>query len=213
MGRAIADVDWSADESRLMAGGVQLAGGHKVTRLEALLAWMDENGVKRAWYSVPPPMYRDGIGDEAAARTWCGYVNQALRVIGAPHAARFAPSFLLPVRHAVLAAEIVAACAPHGARFAIAVGHAASGVMLSDPAFDALCRRESIAESLYYAWSKEFLEAGKRRLAGDTARAATTDEVKALRQEARALKEVVAEQALELRLLKKSAIAAGDDLA
>jgi transposase len=77
----------------------------------------------------------------------------------------------------------------------------------------ALCRREGIAESLYYAWSKEFLEAGKRRLAGDTARAATTDEVVALRQEARALKEVVAEQALELRLLKKSAIAAGDDLA
>src|SRR5690349_871537 len=75
----------------------------------------------------------------------------------------------------------------------------------------ALCRREGIAESLYYSWSKEFLEAGKRRLAGDTARAATTDEVKALRQEARALKEVVAEQALELRLLKKSAIAAGDD--
>ena len=75
----------------------------------------------------------------------------------------------------------------------------------------ALCRREGIAESLYYAWSKEFLEAGKRRLAGDTARAATTDEVKALRQEARSLKEVVAEQALELRLPKKSMIAAGGD--
>jgi transposase len=72
-----------------------------------------------------------------------------------------------------------------------------------------LCRREGIAESLYYTWSKEFLEAGKRRLAGDTARAATTDEVKNLRQEARALKEVVAEQALELRLLKKSMIADG----
>ena len=75
----------------------------------------------------------------------------------------------------------------------------------------ALCRREGIAESLYYSWSKEFLEAGKRRLAGDTARAATTDEVKALRQEARALKEVVAEQALELRLLKKSMLADGGD--
>ena len=75
----------------------------------------------------------------------------------------------------------------------------------------ALCRRESIAESLYYSWSKEFLEAGKRRLTGDTARAATTDEVKALRQEARTLKEVVAEQALELRLLKKSMTGAGDD--
>src|SRR3954470_4489400 len=68
----------------------------------------------------------------------------------------------------------------------------------------ALCRREGIAESLYYSWSKEFLEAAKRRLTGDTARAATTDEVKALRQEARTLKEVVAEQALELRLLKKT---------
>ncbi len=65
----------------------------------------------------------------------------------------------------------------------------------------ALCGREGIAESLYYAWSKKFLGAGKRRLAGDTARAATTDEVKALRQEVRALRGGVAEQALELRLM------------
>jgi transposase len=72
-----------------------------------------------------------------------------------------------------------------------------------------LCRREGIAESLYYSWSKEFLEAGKRRLAGDTARAATSDEVKDLRREAREPKEVVAEQALKLRLLKKSLIADG----
>jgi len=74
-----------------------------------------------------------------------------------------------------------------------------------------LCRREGIAESLYYTWSKEFLEAGKRRLAGDTARAATTGEVKDLRRQAKELKEVVAEQALELRLLKKSMIADGGD--
>lgn len=73
----------------------------------------------------------------------------------------------------------------------------------------ALCRREGIAESLYYNWSKDFLEAGKKRLAGDTARAATSDEVKQLRREARDLKEVVAEQALELRLLKKSMIGDG----
>jgi len=75
----------------------------------------------------------------------------------------------------------------------------------------ALCRRESIAESLYYAWSKEFLEAGKRRLTGDTARAAANGEVKDLRREAQELKAVVAEQALELRLLKKSMIADGGD--
>ena len=74
-----------------------------------------------------------------------------------------------------------------------------------------LCRREGIAQSMYYGWSKEFLEAGKRRLAGDTARAATGDQVKDLRREAAALKEVVAEQALELRLLKKSMIADGGD--
>ena len=74
-----------------------------------------------------------------------------------------------------------------------------------------LCRKEGIAQSLYYVWSKEFLEAGKRRLAGDTARAATTDEVKDLRREATALKEVVAEHALELRVLKKSMIADGGD--
>ena len=74
-----------------------------------------------------------------------------------------------------------------------------------------LCRREGISESLYYSWSKEFLEAGKRRLAGDTARSATTDEVKELRREAQELKEVVAEQALELRLLKKSMLADGGE--
>jgi transposase len=67
-----------------------------------------------------------------------------------------------------------------------------------------LCRREGIAESLYYSWSKEFLEAGKRRLAGDTERAANTGDVKNLRREAQELKEVVAEQALEIRLLKKA---------
>src|SRR5450755_5071359 len=74
-----------------------------------------------------------------------------------------------------------------------------------------LCRREGIAQSLYYTWSKEFMEAGKRRLAGDTARAASSDDVKGLRQEAAALKEVVAELTLENRLLKKSMIADGGD--
>ncbi len=74
-----------------------------------------------------------------------------------------------------------------------------------------LCRREGIAQSLYFSWSKEFPEAGKKRLAGDTARAATSTEVKDLRREARDLKEVFVEQALELRLLKKSMIADGDD--
>jgi len=69
-----------------------------------------------------------------------------------------------------------------------------------------LCRREGIAQSIYYKCSKEFLETGKRRLAGDPVRSASTGEVKSLRQEAPELKEVVAEQTLELRLLKRKAL-------
>jgi len=67
-----------------------------------------------------------------------------------------------------------------------------------------LCRKEGIAQSLYYTWSKEFMEAGKRRLAGDTSRAATSDEVKDLRRETGALKECFADLTLENRLLKKT---------
>ncbi|TXH01518.1 MAG: IS3 family transposase, partial [Rhodocyclaceae bacterium] len=72
-----------------------------------------------------------------------------------------------------------------------------------DDSIAELCRKEGIAQSLYYTWSKEFMEAGKRRLAGDTARAATSGEVQDLRREARALKECVADLTLENRLLKK----------
>ncbi len=75
----------------------------------------------------------------------------------------------------------------------------------------ALCRREGIAESLYYSWSKEFLEAGKKRLAGDTGRQATSGEVKDLKREMRDMKELVAELSLENRLLKKSMIADGGE--
>ncbi len=74
-----------------------------------------------------------------------------------------------------------------------------------------LCRREGIVQNLYYRWSKDFLEAGKKRLAGDTTRAATSDDVKDLRREASALKEVVADLTLENRLLKKSMIGDGED--
>ena len=74
-----------------------------------------------------------------------------------------------------------------------------------------LCRREGIVQNLYYRWSKEFLEAGKKRLAGDTTREASSDEVKMLRAEARQLKEALAEVTLENRLLKKSVIADGED--
>ena len=74
-----------------------------------------------------------------------------------------------------------------------------------------LCRREGITESMYYRWSKEFLEAGKKRLAGDTVREATSDEVKTLRAEASSLKEMLAELLMENRLLKKSVTGDGED--
>lgn len=74
-----------------------------------------------------------------------------------------------------------------------------------------LCRREGINSNVYYRWSKDFLEAGKKRLAGDTAREATSDEVKDLRAETSALKETLAELLMENRLLKKSVLGDGED--
>ena len=67
-----------------------------------------------------------------------------------------------------------------------------------------LCRREGISSALYYSWLKDFMEAGKARLKGDTLRDATQGEVKELRRENARLKELVGEQALEIELLKKS---------
>ncbi len=74
-----------------------------------------------------------------------------------------------------------------------------------------LCRREGLHQNQYYRWSKEFLESGRKRLAGDIEREATSDEVKTLREEAVQLKEALAEAMLENRLLKKSVIGNGED--
>ena len=67
-----------------------------------------------------------------------------------------------------------------------------------------ICRREGIASTLYYKWSKAFLEAGKRRLQGDTVREASSNEVTELRKENEQLKQLVAEVSLKNRVLKKS---------
>lgn len=74
-----------------------------------------------------------------------------------------------------------------------------------------LCRREGIHQNLYYNWSREFLEAGKKRLAGDALREANSGEVRDLRRENAHLKEALAEEMLAARLLKKSVIADGED--
>jgi transposase len=73
-----------------------------------------------------------------------------------------------------------------------------------------LCRREGINQNSYYKWSKEFLEAGKQRLAGNTQRQATSQEVKELRKELDQLKLLVAELSLKNRVLKKSLLGLGD---
>ena len=67
-----------------------------------------------------------------------------------------------------------------------------------------LCRREGIAQNLYYRWSKDFLESGKKRLDGDTLREANTSEVQSIKRENAQLKEAVAELLLYNRILKKS---------
>jgi transposase len=69
-----------------------------------------------------------------------------------------------------------------------------------------LCRREGINPNLYYKWSKEFLEAGKTRLTGDSQRQATSSEVEDIRRENEQLKQVVAELLLKNRVLKKSVL-------
>lgn len=67
-----------------------------------------------------------------------------------------------------------------------------------------LCRKYSIQESQFYSWNKEFLEAGKKRLSGDTTREATSDEVMDLRKENQRLKEIVADVVLRYDIVKKS---------
>ena len=67
-----------------------------------------------------------------------------------------------------------------------------------------LCRKEGLSQGLYYKWSKDFMEAGKKRLSGDTQREANTSEVKELKDENRSLKELVAELSLVNRELKKN---------
>jgi transposase len=74
-----------------------------------------------------------------------------------------------------------------------------------------LCRKEGISQSLYYKWSKEFLEAGKQRLAGNTKRQADSEEVKDLQQENEQMKLLIAELSLKNRILKKSLLGLGDE--
>ena len=134
---AIAGVDWSEDAGALTIDGYTLAA-KSVYRPEALLVWMDEHRVDRAWISIPPPLYRLGL-DEAAMRTWAHYANDGLDMLAAKQPDRLAPLYHLPVTHPALAAEVVAARAKTGkARFAMPAGSQDHKVILSDAAYGAL---------------------------------------------------------------------------
>jgi aminocarboxymuconate-semialdehyde decarboxylase len=133
----IAGVEWNEDAGALTIDGYTLAA-KSVYRPEALLAWMDEHRVDRAWISIPPPLYRLGL-DEAAMRTWTHYANEGLDRLAAKRPDRLAPLYHLPVTHPALAAEVVTERAKTGkARFAMPAGSQDHKVILSDLSYAAL---------------------------------------------------------------------------
>ncbi|MCC7272736.1 MAG: amidohydrolase family protein [Alphaproteobacteria bacterium] len=129
---AIAGIRWQPEANALEIDGATLASA-SVFRPERLIQWMDERRVGRAWISIPPPLYRLGLG-EAAARDWVAYVNDGLQDYAARFPDRLAPLLYLPIQHPALAAATVAHHVAAGRnRFAAAAGHAAAGCVLSGP--------------------------------------------------------------------------------
>ena len=132
--RHIAGVTWNDQAGAMTIDGYTLAA-KSVYRPEALIAWMDEHRVERAWISIPPPLYRLGL-DAKAMRAWTRYANDGLDALAARFPDRLAPLYHLPVTHPALAAEIAADRAKSSrARFAMPAGSQDHTVVLSDPAF------------------------------------------------------------------------------
>lgn len=130
----IAGVRWNETDAAMTIDGYTLAAT-SVYRPEALIAWMDEHRVERAWISIPPPLYRLAL-DAAAMRTWVLYVNDGLDTLAAGFADRLSPLYHLPVTHPALATEIVTARARTSRpRFAMPAGAQDHQVILSDAAF------------------------------------------------------------------------------
>jgi aminocarboxymuconate-semialdehyde decarboxylase len=130
----ITGVDWNEAAGALTIDGYTLAA-KSVYRPEALIAWMDEQRVERAWISIPPPLYRLGL-DAPAMRDWVRYANDGLDVLASRFPDRLSPLYHLPVTHPALAAEVAAERARTGKpRFAMPAGSQEHRVVLSDPAF------------------------------------------------------------------------------
>ena len=130
----IAGVSWNDADGAMTIDGYTLAA-KSVYRPEALIAWMDDHRVERAWISIPPPLYRLSL-DATAMRTWVLYVNDGLDALAARFPDRLSPLYHLPVTEPALAAEIVSARAKTSrARFAMPAGSQDHKVILSDAAF------------------------------------------------------------------------------
>jgi aminocarboxymuconate-semialdehyde decarboxylase len=133
----IPGVAWSEAAGALTIDGYTLAV-KSVYRAEALVAWMDENRIERAWVSIPPPLYRLTL-DEQAARLWTDYANDGLAELASRHSGRLAPLFHLPVQHPDLAADIAEERARSGAaRFAMPAGSAEDKLIRSSPGYSRL---------------------------------------------------------------------------
>jgi aminocarboxymuconate-semialdehyde decarboxylase len=130
----IAGVVVPVDAGGLTIDGYTLAA-KSVYRPEALVAWMDEQHVERAWISIPPPLYRLAL-DAAAMRDWVRYANDGLDVMASRYPERLSPLYHLPVTQPSLAADVAAERIRSGTpRFAMPAGSQEHKVVLSDPAF------------------------------------------------------------------------------
>jgi len=126
---SVPGVSWDAASEKLVIDGHAI-GIKALFHPEALIAWMDEQQVERAWISAPPPTYRSGL-DASQAEAWTQLLNDGLAAIATAHPDRLAPLYHLPVAHPELAARIVRErAAASEARFSMPTGE--PGLMLSD---------------------------------------------------------------------------------
>lgn len=145
----IQGVRWDAERQLLNVDG-RTVGVPSLYQPRSLIRWMDEHEVRKAWISIPPPLYRQQL-DAGAARKWTGYLNDGLARICADHPDRLAPLFHLPVEHPGLAAELaatrIAETDPCG--FAMAAGGPATPVY-SDAVLDPLWARLAAARCFVF---------------------------------------------------------------
>jgi aminocarboxymuconate-semialdehyde decarboxylase len=135
--KAMDAVEWNATDMRLILDGGHAIAIKSLFQPDALIEWMDENGIEQSWVSIPPPLYRQTL-DFDQARQWVGYINDGLEIICDANRARLSPLCHLPIEHPAIAQEIAAACIARGiTRFSAAAGGKNRHVF-SAPSYDGL---------------------------------------------------------------------------